>query len=119
MSAGLATTVLPATSAGPSLLHSSVVGKFHGTIAATTPSGRRRTRPSTPVSSAVDVDGPDLLGQPRVVLERLGRLVQLDLGLADRLALLGDEQRHELIHVSLERLRAGVDDLAAVRVPVA
>ena len=41
LSAGLATTVFPHSSAGPSLLHSSVVGKFHGTIAATTPSGRR------------------------------------------------------------------------------
>ena len=50
VSAGLATTVLPHSSAGPSLLLSSVVGKFHGTIAATTPSGRRRTRPSTPTS---------------------------------------------------------------------
>ena len=50
-SAGFATTVLPHSSAGPSLLHSSVVGKFHGTIAATTPSGRRSTRPSTPASS--------------------------------------------------------------------
>ncbi len=48
--AGLATTVLPATRAGASLLQSSVVGKFHGTIAATTPSGRRRTMPSTPGS---------------------------------------------------------------------
>ena len=43
VAAGLATTVLPATSAGASLLHSSVVGKFHGTIAPTTPSGRRST----------------------------------------------------------------------------
>ena len=50
VSAGLATTALPVRNAGPSLLHSSVVGKFHGTIAATTPSGRRSTRPSTPGS---------------------------------------------------------------------
>ena len=50
VSAGLATTVFPHISAGPSLLASSVVGKFHGTIAATTPSGRRSTRPSTPGS---------------------------------------------------------------------
>ena len=49
-SAGFATTVLPHSRAGPSLLHSSVVGKFQGTIAATTPSGRSSTRPSTPVS---------------------------------------------------------------------
>ena len=48
--AGLATTVLPATSAGASLFDSSVVGKFHGTIAPTTPSGRRSTMPSTPGS---------------------------------------------------------------------
>jgi hypothetical protein len=43
VAAGLATTVLPATSAGASLLHSSVVGKFQGTIAPTTPSGLRST----------------------------------------------------------------------------
>ena len=50
------------------------------------------------------------------MLERVGRLVQLDLGLADRLALLGDEDRHELVDVRLEGLRARVDDLAAVGV---
>ena len=50
-SAGFATTVLPHSNAGPSLLHSNVVGKFQGTMAATTPSGRRSTRPSTPASS--------------------------------------------------------------------
>ncbi len=44
-SAGFATSVLPQTSAGPSLLPSSVVGKFHGTIATTTPSGRLTTSP--------------------------------------------------------------------------
>ena len=43
VAAGLATTVLPATNAGASLLQSSVVGKFHGTIAPTTPRGRRST----------------------------------------------------------------------------
>src|SRR5205823_5470747 len=50
VAAGLATTVLPVTSAGASLLHSRVVGKFHGTIAPTTPRGRLRTKPSTPGS---------------------------------------------------------------------
>ena len=45
VSAGLATTVLPATRAGPSLLASRVVGKFQGTIAPTTPRGRRSTIP--------------------------------------------------------------------------
>ena len=119
VSAGFATTVLPHSSAGPSLLQSSVVGKFHGTIAATTPSGRRSTRPSTPGIEPVDVDAADLLGEPRVVLERLGGLVQLDLRLADRLALLGDEDRHQLVHMRLERLRARVQQLAAVGVAAA
>ena len=49
--AGLPTTVFPATRAGASLLDSSVVGKFQGTIAPTTPNGRRSTIPSTPGSS--------------------------------------------------------------------
>ncbi len=45
VSAGLATTVLPAASAGPTLLASRVSGKFHGVIAPTTPMGRLVTRP--------------------------------------------------------------------------
>ena len=45
VSAGLATTVLPAARAGPTLLASRVSGKFHGVIAPTTPSGRRTTIP--------------------------------------------------------------------------
>ena len=64
VSAGLATTVFPHSSAGPSLLHSSVVGKFHGTIAATTPSGRRSTRPSTPGSSASTYTARTCLASP-------------------------------------------------------
>ena len=110
MSAGLATTVLPHSSAGPSLLHSSVVGKFQGTIAATTPERPAQHAAVDARVEPVHVHGADLLGQARVVLERLGRLVQLDLRLADRLALLGHEQRDELVDVGLERLarrRAG------------
>ena len=42
-SAGLHTTVQPAASAGPSLRPSMAEGKFHGVIAATTPTGWRRT----------------------------------------------------------------------------
>jgi len=52
------------------------------------------------------------------VLERLGRLVQLDLRLADRLALLGDEAGRELVDVRVERLRPGAQD-RAVRSPTA
>ena len=45
VAAGLTTIVLPAISAGASLVPSSVSGKLFGTIAATTPIGRRRTMP--------------------------------------------------------------------------
>ena len=64
----------------------------------------------------VDADPAHLAREARVVLERVGRLVQLDLGLADRLALLGDEDRRKLVDVRLEGLRARVDDPAAVGV---
>ncbi len=49
--AGLATMVLPVTSAGPSLLHSRITGKFHGVIEATTPSGVRCSNTLLPPSS--------------------------------------------------------------------
>jgi hypothetical protein len=48
--AGFATTTFPVIKAGPSLLPSNVVGKFHGTIAPMTPSGRRTMRPYVSVS---------------------------------------------------------------------
>ena len=50
-SLGLKTTPLPAASAGPSLREGMFSGKFHGVIAATTPTGARRviTRLPSPV----------------------------------------------------------------------
>ena len=45
-SAGLHTTVHPTASAGASLKASIIIGKFHGTIAATTPTGSRATSAS-------------------------------------------------------------------------
>ena len=115
VSAGLATTVLPHSSAGPSLLDSSVVGKFHGTIAPTTPSGRRSTRPSSRRRDrAHRRRGPP---SPAPRSARACRPpVQLDPRLAHRLALLGDKDRHELGDVRLERLGARVQELAALRV---
>ena len=116
VSAGLATTVLPARNAGPSLLHSSVVGKFHGHDRG---DDAERAAQHARVDAGVDVvdaDPAHLAGEPGVVLERVRGLVQLDLGLADRLALLGDEDRRKLVDVRLEGLRARVDDLAAVGV---
>ena len=41
--AGFSTTVLPVASAWPSLLIVTSNGKFHGTIAPTTPTGSRQT----------------------------------------------------------------------------
>ncbi len=38
-SAGLSTTVLPHASAGATFHDSSIIGKFHGAIATTTPAG--------------------------------------------------------------------------------
>ncbi|MNX98296.1 hypothetical protein D3C86_1307020 [compost metagenome] len=44
---GLSTTELPLASAGPSFQQAISSGKFHGTMAATTPIGSRVTRPSS------------------------------------------------------------------------
>ena len=55
---GFSTTVQPAANAGASFMNANVCGKFHGTMAPTTPSGSRRTSvvpPSRPgrISSKV------------------------------------------------------------------
>ncbi len=52
--AALSTTVLPAARAGPILARLIWLGKFHGVIAATTPTASRRTvrRVGTPIGSA-------------------------------------------------------------------
>ena len=50
--AGFSTTVQPAASAGQILFAMSVSGKFHGVIAATTPTGRRMVRPNFAGSSS-------------------------------------------------------------------
>ena len=42
ISAGFQTTVLPNASAGASFQEGIAIGKFHGVIAVTTPSGSRR-----------------------------------------------------------------------------
>ena len=43
---GLRITELPVASAGPSFQQAIISGKFQGTMAATTPTGSRVTRPS-------------------------------------------------------------------------
>ena len=51
-SAGLRTTVLPAASAGANAQPAIGIGKFHGTIAPTTPSGSRKVM-STPPATGI------------------------------------------------------------------
>ena len=52
--AGLSTTVHPAASAGHTLFAMSVSGKFHGAMAAITPTGRLMTKPNDPSGSFSD-----------------------------------------------------------------
>jgi hypothetical protein len=49
--AGLSTTVQPAAIAGHTLFAISVSGKFHGAMAAMTPTGRLMTKPNEPSGS--------------------------------------------------------------------
>ena len=72
----------------------------------TTPSGRRSTRPSTPGSRPCTYAPRTAFARPGVVLERVGRLAQLDPRLAQRLALLGDEQRDRARRRALESASA-------------
>ncbi len=66
-SAGLATTVQPAASAGAILRAIIAAGKFHGVIAATTPTGSLTAimlRPRTGAGNHVAVGAGRLLGEP-------------------------------------------------------
>ena len=51
--AGLRTTVLPAASAGASFQQAIGNGKFHGTMAATTPSGWRSVKSNPPEATGI------------------------------------------------------------------
>ena len=51
--AGFRTTVLPAASAGPSFHDVMAMGKFQGTISATTPSGSRKVMSTPPATGIV------------------------------------------------------------------
>jgi hypothetical protein len=53
---GFSTTELPAARMGPSFHAAMIIGKFHGTMAPTTPSGSRVT--SASVSCAVGATSP-------------------------------------------------------------
>ena len=90
---GLSTSVLPASSAGAIFQKASVSGKFHGVMAATTPSGRRATS-----TKAVVVVLDDLRRRLEVgeVLAPDGRGEDLDAGVGQGLALLGGQDRRQL-----------------------
>ena len=53
ISAGLTTMVLPVASAGPTFHDVMAMGKFHGTMAATTPSGSWKVMSTPPATGTV------------------------------------------------------------------
>ena len=109
--AGLSTTVLPVASAWPSLCEVTSNGKFHGTMAPTTPTGSRQIRRESTEPWMFDGVGQhrlplelvDLLGRPG---EGLGeRRVELRaVGRHARAADLEDELLAQLLLLGLERL---------------
>ena len=107
--AGLSTTVQPAASAGPTLARLIWVGTFHGVIAATTPTGSRRTvRRRRDAHRLRDAEvGLELVGLQQVgdPLQALDRYVEAggahhEAGHAD----LGGGQRPERVGVVEQRL---------------
>jgi hypothetical protein len=60
---GLSTSELPARSAGAIFQKASVSGKFHGVMAATTPSGRRASSTWAESSSWMTCDGMSRLAK--------------------------------------------------------
>ena len=87
--AGLRITVLPVASAWPSLCEVTSKGKFHGTMAPTTPTGSRQMRRESTVAR----DGHGV-GQDRLPLELVDRLGRPGEGLRDRRVELGAVGRH-------------------------
>ena len=97
--AGRITTVQPAASPGPALRVIMAVGKFHGVIAATTPTGSFITmmrRPFGVLRDGVAVDALALLGEP---LDEARGVGDLALALGERLALLGGHDGGEVVGV--------------------
>ena len=97
---GLATTVLPASSAGASFHASRTTGKFHGVIAATTPSGLR-TIWMRFSSSSCSTSGCDL--EAGEVAEPHRRAEDLHHGDVERLALLPGEDLGDVGGARLQR----------------
>lgn len=97
ISLGLITTVLPVTSAGPSLRHNTARGKFHGQIATTTPTGARNRWITSPGLSPGRISPSSRRSPLGVVAQEARRELHLAARLLQRLAdLLGHQLRQAL-----------------------
>ena len=112
-SAGLTTMVQPAARAGASLRAIMASGKFHGVIATATPTGWRSTWRCLP-GSGDGITRPygaaTLLREP---VEPLGGVAHLELGLPERLTLLGDDGGGDVVEPVEKLGRQGAQQHAA------
>ncbi len=91
------TKLQPAASAGPALRVIIADGKFHGVMAATTPTGWRKHDDALVglvAGNDIAVQPFGLFGEP---LDERGRVGDLALGLGERFALLGRHEHREII----------------------
>ena len=102
-SAGLSTTVLPAASAGAKPQPAIGIGKFHGTMTPTTPSGSLNVRSTPPATGIWRPNSRS--GRAAVVGEDVADVAGLPARVAQRVAGAGHLEQRELLVV-------GVDDLA-------
>ena len=109
---GLSTTVFPASSAGAIFQTASSTGKFHGVIAPTTPSGRRRTSMRAFASSCSTSTG---ISSDAVYWNQTAAPNSSSHRLRERLALLLREDRRELADARLDRLGAREQRLRGAR----
>ena len=94
----------PAASAGATLRVIIAAGKFHGVIAATTPTGWRSTRMRLSAWWPRDHVAVDALGLFREPLDERRRVGDLALRLGERLALLGGHEHREVGRVQQDQV---------------
>ena len=106
---GLSTIGLPDAIAGATLWAARFSGKLNGLIAAIGPIGKRRVMPTRSFDDGMQVERDELAGHPFRLLgaeaERQRRAVDLDQGVADRLAGLERDQPAELLAPRLDARR--------------
>ena len=101
-SAGLSTTVLPAASAGANAQPAIGIGKFHGTIAPTTPSGSWKVT-STPAGDR-DLPAAQPFRRPGVVGDHVADVAGLPPRVADGVPGVLDLQRGQPLDVRVDRV---------------